>query len=307
MKLEEQLLPHPDLKPLHDQAIWLYVYRTFQKDDADRAAERISIRFGVTSWPQLFLVDPVTLKILAHTGRTVASFQQAFSSAPSVPQDPARRAAAATALVTREATARLLETGGTLEAALPLLDDDDIVVRTRALEVVAGKAPQHVVQKAVALLATPNDPFRYLVCEVLAKAADPRAKEALEALVRDPKDSLNPNVLRIRAVQALATCGDASSIEALAPHAASGVYFNGLTGIAIDALAAIATRQPEARVTIAATLRTGYPEPPQDADARTLRACTALARRIHTAVGDPRPFPEPYDAAARAALMEAPQ
>jgi HEAT repeat protein len=180
-------------------------------------------------------------------------------------------------------------------------------VRYRALEILAEKKPEVVVKRAVELLQVPNDPFRYLVCQVLAKKADPQAADALEALVREPKDSLNPNVLRIRAVQALAACGDADSVAAIAPHATSGVYFNGLTGVAIDALAAIAKRLPAVRKKVAATLRTGYPMPPEDGDARKLRACTALAKRIHAALADPRPFPATYDATARAALMEAPK
>ena len=37
------------------------------------------------------------------------------------------------------------------------------------------------------------------------------------------------------------------------------------------------------------------------------RAATALARRIHKAVRDPRSFPNPYDEAARTLLMTAPE
>ena len=52
------------------------------------------------------------------------------------------------------------------------------------------------------------------------------------------------------AVRALSTCGDLASVTAIAPFARSGAYFNGLTGTAIDALAAIAKRDPAARAAV---------------------------------------------------------
>ena len=305
MVLEEQLLPHKDLKPLYDQAVWLYVYRTFEKDPADRAAERVSIRFGVTSWPQLILVDPVKLTITQHAGRTVEAFQKAFPEArlASKPEG-ITKLNAVMRLAQAEALAAQLESGAKVDAAHEKLLHEDIVVRTRALEVVAEHEPEAIAHEAQALLATPNDPFRYLVCKVLAQRPDPKANDALEALVRQPASSLNPNVLRIRAVQALAASGDADSVPVIAPHATSGVYFNGLTGIAIDALAAIGKRDATARAAVRTALLKAYPPPPDDGNERKLRACTALAKRVHKALGSERPFPEPYDAKAREALMK---
>jgi len=303
--LEEQLLPHTDLKPLYDKAVWLYVYRTFKEDEADRAAEDISIRFGLTSWPQLLLVDPVTLRVTHEAGRTVASFLQSFAAAqlPSKPDEPTRLAASAKLAAATAAVEQLVKEPG-VDVARAKLADDDIVVKTRALEILAERAPAEVAPHATGLLATPSDPFRYLVCEVLVKHPDPKANDALEALVREPRDSRNPNVLRIRAVQALAASGDGDSVAVIAPHATSGVYFNGLTGIAVDALAAIAARHEDARAAARATLLAAYPAPPADDDARALRACVGLAKRVHKALGSRLPFPETYDAAARKALME---
>lgn len=306
MKLEEQLLPHPDLKPLHDQAIWLYVYRSFAKDEADRAAERVMIRFGVTSWPQLLLADPATLAILEHTGRSVDSFRRAFAAVHVTKPGPAEAQALEARLAAREAQAAGLERSQDLAGARRLRASKDVVVRTRALEILARKDPAAVAKRALELLRVPNDPFRYLVCDVLARAADPAAADALEALARTPRNSLNPNVLRIHAVRALAACGDADSVEAVAPFASSGVYFNGLTGVAVEALAALAERLPATRPRVAAILRSGYPQPPAADDKRALRACVGLARRIHAALRDPRPFPDVYDAEARRRLMKAP-
>ncbi len=306
MTLEEQLLPHQDLKPLYDQAVWVYVYRTFKKDEADRAAERISIRFGVTSWPQLILVHPVTLKITQHAGRTVASFKKAFPQAQLAEKpEGVDGLAARMKLGGAEATAKKLETDGDLASARKWLTGyEDIVVQTRALEILAKEAPEEIGPHATKLLAKPSDPFRYLVCKVLADHPDPQANDALEALVKTPARSLNPNVLRIRAVQALAQSGDAGSVAVIAPHAASGVYFNGLTGIAVDALAAIAKRHGDARDAVRTALLTAYPQPPEDEDARKLRACVGLAKRVHKALGSKLPFPDTYDAKAREALMK---
>lgn len=292
------MLPNPALKKNYDEIVWVYVYRDFSKNERDRAAERISLRFGVTSWPQLFLVDPASMKILRHTGRKVESFQRAVASAR---VKPARTLEAHKRIAAAEARAIELEKRGGKKLARGRLDDEDIVVRTRALEILAKKDPKTIVARATELLEVPSDPFRYAVCGVLKDAADPKAAPALEAIVREPKPSLNPNVLRMRAVQALATCGHAGSVEVIAPFAQSGAYFNGLTGTSVDALAAIAKRDKQARKPVHAALKKAYPPPA--ADQRGQRACVALAKRIHKALKDPRPFPKPYDDEARAALM----
>ena len=301
MKVEEQVLPDSALAPLYDKAVWVYVYRTFQKDEADRLAERISIRFGVSSWPQLFLVDPESLAILRHTGRSVTSFEKAFAAttvekhATSTTHEGLKRA---------EEIARALEDKPSVKAARTYLAHDDIVVRTRALEILAEEKPKDVVAHAKDLLAVPNDPFRYLVCGVLAKAEDPKAAPYLEAVVKEPKDSLNPNVLRIRAVSALATCGTPSSVAVIAPHASSGAYFNGLTGTSIDALRDIAKRHKKARKEVRTVLIGAYPKPPPaEANDRAKRACVALAKRIHRALDARMKFPDTYDDAAREKLM----
>ncbi len=306
MKLEEQLLPHKDLKPLYVKAIWVYVYRTFKKDEDDRAAERASIRFSVTSWPQLLLVDPISLKVTQNVGRTAASFRRAFDAAQlGNTNDEAAGADAVTRLVDAEVIAQALE-GKPRVAKIRtlLLEHEDIVVRTRALEKLSERAPKEIASLATRLLSVPNDTFRYLVCAALAKHPDPKANDALEGLVKTPANSRNPNVLRMRAVQALAESGSAASVAVITPHATSGAYFNGLTGVSVDALAAIAKRHTDARPAVREALLSAYPKPPEDGEARKLRACVALAMRVHKALGSKRPFPKVYDGKARDALME---
>ena len=59
------MLPNPALKKNYDQVVWVYVYRDFSKSERDRAAERISLRFGVTSW---YLVNADELQIKVAQG-----------------------------------------------------------------------------------------------------------------------------------------------------------------------------------------------------------------------------------------------
>ncbi len=317
MKLEQQLLPHTDLAPLYDKAVWLYNYQTFENDEAGRAADRVALRFGVTSWPQLMLANPYTLARTVNTGRSVASFERAFAAGGVEPRDDKAKEAARLRYETADTVARkLTETRDVPRATAALLEkgtgrSDDIVVRSVAAKLLAEEKPALLVDHAAELLATPSDPFRYLVLQALAKAGDAKAAPHLEKLVKDPQPSMNPNVVRIRAVQALAACGRKESIAVIAPHATSGVYFNGLTGIAVDTLAKLAARDPALEDEVARILRTGYPKVPTvDPDSkmgmRHHRAATALARRIHKAVRDPRSFPKPYDEAARTLLMTAP-
>ena len=269
------MLPDPALKPEYDKIVWLYVYRDFSKNDADRAAERISIRFGVTSWPQMFLADPATMEILRHTGRKLESFQNAVKSTKvkrvAHEKDLERITAA-------EERAKKLEKRGDVKAARKGIDDKDIVVRTRALEVLEDKDPKLVAKRAKELLAVENDMFRYTVCAVLKEAGDVKAAPALEALVKDPKPSLNPNVLRIRAVQALSTCGTAKSADVVAPYA-SGSPNNGLTGISIDTLGELGARHKKARKRIDAILQDCYPPEPRDQRANALAARIDKARK----------------------------
>lgn len=308
MVVEGQLLPNPALRPAYDKAAWLYVYRDFTGSEDDRAAERVCLRLGMTSYPQHLLLHPETLARLADTGRTVESFLAAV--------DRARVGKIGTTdaldrIVAADARAVALEKAPTVPAAKKAIDDPDVVVRLRAIAILAEKEPSAVASRAEELLAFPNDPFRYEVCRALAKAADPKKGDAksarlLEPLAAEPKDSLNPNVLRIEAVKALATCGDAGSVATIAPLAASG-WRNGLTGTSIDALVAIAARDPKAKAPATAALAAAYPEPA--ADAAEAKQVEQLARRVHAALekvtGKKVRFPDDYDARARKSLSAA--
>lgn len=305
--MEKQLLPSPELKGEHGRLVWFWNWQDFSADDADRAAARVALRFGVTSWPQHILVDPATFEVLADTGRSVASFRAAAAAA----RVPGPDAAVAPAELKRaDALAAMLQDHPDTDRAQKSLDDPDVVVRSLAIQILAKKAPERLVGKTGKLLETAHDPIRFAVCAVLAGSPDPGAREALEALLRDPKGSRNPNVLRCQASRAIATCGDARSLPALAAPAQAADPFNGLTNDAIDAILAIANRFPKAKPEAVKVLRESYPAPTDPARGEQgRRLCDLLARKVHAALGTLTgksvPFPGTWDAAARARLARA--
>ena len=298
------MLPNAALKPVYGKAVWLYVYRDFSKSPADLAADRVCLRLGMSSYPQHFLVDPSTLERLADTGREPAGFVAAMNR---VHVRAAESMESAKRLREADERAAALEKSAAPAAARKALTDPDLLVRIRAVEILADKDPEGLVAGAADLLRVPNDAFRYLVCEGLRKAARPEAARPLEALLKDPGESLNPNVVRIRAAEALGACGDAASVEPLRPFAASGEFKNGLTKTSVDALAAIAARVEKARPAVREALAASYPVPP--ADKAAMQNCLALARAVHAALekltGKKVPFPDPYDGAAREKLAKA--
>lgn len=304
--MEKQLLPRPELKPAYDKVVWLYLYRDFSGSDTDRVDERACLRLGFSAYPQHDLLHPETLERLTSTGRSVESFLGAVERTKI---GPIGTTGALGALEAAERRAAGLETSGSVKDAVLALDEDpDIVVRFRAVQVLAEKKPAELVKRSAALLAVPNDLLRYEVCDVLKERGAPESARDLEKVVAEPKDSLNPNVLRIRAVQALASCGDGTSVPVIAPHAAGPVN-NGLTRIAIDALAAIAERHPKSKDAVVAALAKAFPEPPTGKDDRFARSKLALATQIHGVLVKLTKkrvkFPSDYDADARTKLMGA--
>ena len=308
--MERGLLSSVELASSYDDVIWMYLFQDFSESEADRAAQRVAIRFGISSWPQHFLVDPRNLEVLGSTERTLETFRAAVASAE-LGDGPIEPSAAA--LADADRLARQLEGTRDVSLARELLVHDDVVVRFRAVETLADGAPDELVRRADDLLAIEHDQTRYVVCAVLAKIGNEKAAPALERIVADPGSSNNPNVARIRAVQALATCGTGESLSVIAPHAASGVYFNGLTGVSIDAIASIAFRYPLSAESAREILIGAFPSPPSPSPypaqaERNDRACTSLARRVNAALGkvtgEEVAFPEAYDETSRVRLIE---
>ncbi len=316
--MEEQLFPLSDLEPAYKKAVWLYLYRDFSDSDRDRAEERAAMRFGFSSYPQHKLVNPETLEIVGDTGRSVERFLSAVNTARVKVR---KTSAAPSRLASADERARALEklagsgdkpSKKALKAAAEALEDDDVVVRIRALQILSKGSPESVTPHAESLLETPNDLLRYAVCNALATTGDETAATPLQALVEKPTGTLNPNVLRMHAVKALARCGDAKSVDVLAPLADRTQFRNSTTRTVVTTLVAIATRQKgaAAKSTVKAVrgLLTGtYPDA-QD-DERMQRIALALAKHVHKALGELTgkkvKFPGDYDAKAVERLRSA--
>ena len=298
------MLPNAALKPAYNKVVWLYVYRDFTQNPADVRAERVSLRISVTSWPQLVLVDPATVEVIGSTGRTVDTFLREVDRAAAKVR-VVTTLAAADRVADADARAAELESSSSLQLARRYINDSDIVVRYRALHLLAEKDPEFIAQHAVAL-QVPNDTFRYEVCAVLGTAGRMDARGALESLVRDPVQSRNPNVLRIKAVAALGTCGSRESIPVIQPLT-GGSYLNGLTGTAVRSLTQIATNDPTATTEVRRILISAFPEQLEDTPVHA-RYCSAFAKAVNAALesvtGTQQVFPEIYDESTRRILID---
>ncbi|MEM8884637.1 MAG: HEAT repeat domain-containing protein, partial [Planctomycetota bacterium] len=182
----------------------------------------------------------------------------------SIELKPAVNLGAAVKTFEADKLAQSLETRPEPKMAKEALGYPDIVVRTRALQYLQRKEPKFIAKQASKLLQEENDLFRYTVCEALESIGDKKAARALEALVKSPRPSRNPNVLRMKAVGALGACGDAKSIAVIAPYATSGKYLNALTRVSVEALGEIGLRHKSSKRKIRAILSDAAPPKPDD-------------------------------------------
>ena len=305
--MERGLLSSPDLKPLYDKVIWLYLFQDFSHSATDRKAERVAVRFGISSWPQHFLIDPSNLNVLGSTGRQLDSFTKAVQKAriskqiqPS--QDELKRADILAAKIGRSKGIQL---------AKKHLSDNDIVVRFRAIEKLAASKPQLVVAKAAELLAVNHDQTRFLVCKILATNGTSQVAPSLRQLLKDPGQSKNPNVVRCRAAQALARCGDADALKELEVHLVVANPLNSLTRYCLEALKAIVKRNPKSKSMAKSILQKSFPKLPTSKNgtdnSRRQRPYIQLAKQVHGLLieysGRKPTFPKHYDAASRDKLI----
>lgn len=331
MPVEEQLLPHKDLSVYYNKVTWLYVCRTFKQDAKDLEALRTHDRVGVSSWPQMFLLDPVKLRKLAAPARQLPRFKRAFDEVLAAwqgRQAPTQEARTASIASSRQDRARTLDLERALAAAAPPGDkllaeagawvEDaarDPVLRQRSLQLLAAKSPQRLEGKAAALLTDLDlDPWRYAVMEYMAahpQPEDDRSVLRLMAEVGGQRPSLNPNVVRIRAVNLLARIGGSAAFTALLPQLRDADPRMALTRLLPDALAQIAGRQSDAAVArLRPALIAALPPAAEAGEGREakFRARLALAqvRAILKALARLGPAPKAprvWDSAARKALL----
>lgn len=315
--MERELLPNEALKPLYEKLVWVYVYNDFTKSEADLAAYRIRLRFGVSSWPTLIVVDPHSLKVVAEPGRTVDPFLAAIERVKVTAPDAKTTKASIKSLADAEKKAAGLQAKPSVEDARKALADEDIVVRTVAVEYLSEHSPETLIPDAPKLFEVRNDQFRAALCSAIARLPEkatitPELRRAVEEHAREPKDSRNPNVQRIGAMDALGRIGNKASLEVMRKFAQEGAMNNGLTGATIRAIGAIGSRDKEARPVAIEILVNSFP-PAKAADPNQQEFHTRMARgvaeTVHkqlTALTEIKAdMPAEYNEGARTKLVEA--
>jgi len=251
------VLPHEDLAPWYEKVVWLYVCRTWQDDAPDLEAARIHDRFGVTSWPHLFLLHPADDRVLVRAGRTTAALAQAFEEAVAAVGAFEEEEAKRVLDELQRARARVLalealKRQATAEQAretLAFLEDPDVLVRQRALRVLTAFPSPGLKAHAEALLVEGNDAVRFELLDWLLRNPTPDLTPLLVRVFLEAGAALpsgNPNVLRAKAAACLEACGDARAIDALAPVARAADARNTTTRTVVAALGAIGARSAAA-------------------------------------------------------------
>lgn len=307
------MLPNPALKPWYDRVVWLFVSRNFKSDAKDLEALRTHERFGISSWPQMIVFDPIDDRVLLDPPRDLAGFVAAFERgvahtagrAPNTGVTPAHgalrdllaaderpmderladRNPIARAVALEDLAAGEALSAATLAKVQAILarPDEDVVVYLRALRLCAERRPDAVLARARELLAIDNDPLRYEVLELVRAHPDPALAPVLNRLFADAGHgvpSRNPNVLRMRTAPCLGAAGDAASIDAMAPLAREANWRNGTTGVVLQALASLGARLPAERGRVEAVLLEAFPPAVAATDAQATRASLALARKV---------------------------
>jgi len=325
--IEEQLLPNKALQRFYGKVSWLYVCRTFKKDqEKDREALRTHDRFGISSWPQMFLFDPRTDRVLGEPPRDLKGFTATFDRVLARWKKPApdkksiaRHLEARTQSLKFEKVLR--KRGGKKiakadkAAALKCLLDEkmDIVARIRALRLLRATVPGELKEHASGFLKEGNDPWRYEALALIEEHPDPVHGPALLDLLTGigaKYPSRNPNVLRSRTVACLGGSGGAGAVDPLL-SLLQGPLNNYLTRLTPSVLAALGRRVGQQRGRIGKALVAALPPPVTDAKSKAekfqVRMATAMAQAIAAAVaqlsGAKAPkVPRAWTAADRRAL-----
>lgn len=271
------MLPHEDLAPCYEKAVWLYVCRTWRDDDADREAARIHDRFGVTSWPNLFLIDPRDDRLLRRAGRTTAALESAFAAA-AAQVEPLLETELQPTLdglqATRTRVLALESPSGDLapeqlSETLALLEDPDVLVRHRALLLLTRQDVPVLADRAESLLIQGNDAIRFELLDWIQRGTVEGLTPLLVRVFTEAGKALpsgNPNVLRGRAARCLVACGDEQAIEALAAVARAANARNSTTRMVVEALGAIGGRGDEAvKARVVEVLLDAWPAPVEPA------------------------------------------
>jgi hypothetical protein len=210
--VEEQVLPSKDLAPLYDKVVWLWVYRDFKGGAADRDAERVHNRMGVSSWPHLLFAD-ADGGVLAESGRTAAAILEAAEKAGRAgltpgrgpwealrtardllragKKDDARKHLREHAGDSLEARDLLWQLDGVPPITAKDLGDPDADRRADALDHFLEALPKTpFVEGAGKLLEDRDADVRMRAVRYVAKAKPALLRESAAALLGDPMDAV---------------------------------------------------------------------------------------------------------------------
>ncbi|MFC1629147.1 hypothetical protein ACFL3H_08555 [Gemmatimonadota bacterium] len=343
----------------------------------DMEALRIHDRFGISSWPQMIVMDPRSDRVIGMPERTVESVTELFDSAiHEIPHpgsgarrlnrrldkaiklfEKGQREKGALQLVdlsremdpwlvwleahraVKEYTSPAIrESYGTASLTMPLpdvddpdpawrahsierwflfleeeegfgssypteidaqltrtmLNDEDIVVRLRALRCLLLARPRIIIEHAAELLQVRNDPFRYEVLSVIERMPDPGLDPYLLRLFQGAGTtipSMNPNVLRINIVRCLRESGDENSLEVLLTEISEPNPRNSLHGLIIETVVEIALRGDSSlRERSVDHLLRSFPPAVDESESdetlrdQELRIALSFARKVRTAL-----------------------
>lgn len=249
------MFPSPQLKSIYDRFVWVFQSNRFGKSPEDDAIGRMEMRFGVTSYPRTYIVDPRTLEVIGNFGRTEKQILAAAEQAN-------LRPGASTVLpdlAEIDALAEEVQLSDSAELAKRHLEHTDIVVSTCAVKVLARKDPAFLASKARELLLNESDIVRFAVLRVIPDHPDTGLRDTLAGFVANPKGSRNPNVLRCLSLEALGACGTDKDLALIQPYAEAANPYNMLTANAVKGLLRLGKRFPGIRNECRAVLKRSYP------------------------------------------------
>lgn len=239
------MLPSAELKPAYDSVVWLWNNRTFKGEEADKAAERAEIRYGMSSYPNLVFIDASSQTVMEATGRDTKSILASARTAcsrvgrpdPSVAALDARMKKARKLLGEKrlseartelgklakesdlfdfgnEARQLLRGMGGAPERALSeRLADPDAYERALALEELtasSGRATATVWPKAAALLEDTDELVRFRALSYLKEVDRGQLVRRAGALLKVANDPF-----RYELLEALADAADPAAAGAI--------------------------------------------------------------------------------------------
>lgn len=296
------MLPHEDLKPFYEKVVWLWVCRTWREDEGDREAARIHDRFGVTSWPHLFVIDPRDDEVLVRAGRSTKEIARAFEEATGK-VEPAGTEAGPLLDAMEKADVRIRElealaakgekaaTRKRRKQVAALLEDADAVVRIRAVRWLVEHDPKAILPHAERLLLEGNDAMRFALLDGIAEREMPELSPVLARLVDEAGRTIaagNPNVVRGKAARCLVTSGDERAIDVLAPIAREANARNMTTHGVVEALGAIGERADrEDRDRVVRILLDSWPAAVEEGgDAKSTKTLERYALRLVETVAE---------------------